>query len=697
MISLFSLHRCDHTPFWAAVSLAATLAATSALPVVAQQAAAPTGATAESEVFVPPPESVQADISEIDLDAIVRVEVDTKQPNYRVPWNIGGMGSGNGTGFLIGKNRFLTNAHVVSNGRLIYIKKVSDPRPYKARVVNIAHDCDLALLELESPDEFDGSFGTVEPLYLGGIPKLNTTVIAVGYPIGGERISVTRGVVSRVDFRTYSHSGVDNHLAIQVDAAINPGNSGGPILQSNQVVGVAFQGYSGSVAQNTGYMIPVPVVERFLKDVEDGSYDYYVDIATSTIGILNPAQRQALGLPDDSVGVMVCEPDAAGSAGGVLRTKDVLLSIDGYTIASDGFIEIDGERVDLNEIIERKFAGDTVLLEVWRDNEQVDIEVELKRFIPYTIQANQYDKQPNFVLFAGLQFQPVDRSVMSSHKIQDLQTRYYYSYFSSDELYRDKPQVIVLTAVLPDSVNTYLRPYVHKVVESINGKRIKVLQDVYDAFYEEHSEEGKEDYHVIRCVGEGRPLVLKREEAEVAHDRIKAKYNVGFDSKIEEPEILQLGDLINSDDEESEPEAEEPVDTEPASEPTPEPAAAKTVAPETAQNTVETAQNRVEYTVYFDSGSTWLDDTAKGVLNNAATVIQKPAEDPYEVAVKGYTDANGNIQINQTLSKLRAETVVDHLVKKGVEREIIQAHYMGESQSSGAKRSDRRVEVIATR
>lgn len=514
----------------------------------AQQEEIATGVKPDADM--PQPESVQADISEIDLDAIVRVEVDTKQPNYRVPWNVGGMGSGNGTGFLIGKNRFLTNAHVVSNGRLIYIKKVSDPRPYKARVVNIAHDCDLALLELESESDFSSGFKSVEPLYIGGIPKLNTTVVAVGYPIGGERISVTRGVVSRVDFRTYSHSGVDNHLTIQVDAAINPGNSGGPILQNNQVVGVAFQGYSGSVAQNTGYMIPVPVMKRFLKDVEDGTYDFYVDIATSTIGILNPAQRQALGLPNNGIGVMVCEPDAAGSAGGILKTKDVLLSIDGYTIASDGFIEIDGERIDLNEIIERKFAGDTVMLEVWRDKEQIDVEIELKRFIPYTIQANQYDEQPQFVLFAGMQFQPIDRSVMASHKIKDLQARYHYTYFSSDEIYKDKPQVIVLTAVLPDSVNTHLRPYVHKVVESINGKKIRILKDVYEAFKGDYVEEGKEAFHVIRCVGEGRPLVMKRDEAEVAHDRIRSKYNVGFDHHLEEPEILQLGDLLNLGDEE---------------------------------------------------------------------------------------------------------------------------------------------------
>lgn len=509
----------------------------------AAPAAAPAAPT-EPVVDIPPPESVQTDLSEIEFDAIVRVEVDTKQPNYRVPWNVGGMGSGNGTGFLVGPNRFLTNAHVVSNSRLIYIKKVNDPKPYQARVLFVAHDCDLAMLELESELDFEMGFKGVQPLFIGGTPKLNTTVIAVGYPVGGERISVTRGIVSRIDFRTYSHSGVDNHLAIQIDAAINPGNSGGPVLQNNQVVGVAFQGYSGDVAQNTGYMIPVPVIERFLKDVEDGDYDRYVDMATSVLNILNPAQRRALGLPNDGIGVMVAEADAAGSAGGILKTKDVLLSIDGHPIASDGFIEIDDERVDLNEIIERKFSGDTVDLEIWRDGAREEITITLKRFIPYLIQAVQYDQEPNFVLFAGLQFQPLDRNMMAAHNITDLKTRYFYSFFGQDEIYRERPQVIVLTEVLPDSTNTHLQDFVHRVVDSINGKKITLLQDVHDALYGEFHEEGHEEFHVIRLEGETRPLVLRRKDALLAHERIVAQYNVSSDHFIERPEILELEDLI---------------------------------------------------------------------------------------------------------------------------------------------------------
>ena len=102
---------------------------------------------------------------------------------------------------------------------------------------------------------------------------------------------------------------------------------------------------------------------------------------------------------------MVADPDAAGPAAGILETEDVLLSIDGHPIASDGFIRIDGERVNLNEIIERKYKGDTVDLEIWRKGKKKSVTLTLDRFLPYLMQANQYDKQPQFVLYAGMQFQ----------------------------------------------------------------------------------------------------------------------------------------------------------------------------------------------------------------------------------------------------------------------------------------------------
>ena len=462
-------------------------------------------------------------------EAVVRIENSTLTADYRTPWNTGRDGGGNGTGFMVAPNRFITNAHVVSDSRILYIKKVGDPKPYRANILHIAHDCDLAMLELEDPT----AFKDVEPLKIGGLPQLDTVVKTIGYPIGGERISVTSGVVSRIDFLTYSHSTTDNHLTIQIDAAINPGNSGGPVLQDGKVVGVAFQGYSGSVAQNTGYMIPVPVIQRFLKDVEDGRYDHYVDLSMAEFELLNPAQRSALGLPNDGLGIMVAYADPEGSAGGVLELGDVLLEIDGYPIYSNGLVKMNGENVNMNEIVERKFAGDKVQLKVWRDKKAFDTEITLKRFLPYLIASKRYGETPRFVMYAGLVFQPLDRNLVQAHGLNSLEVRYTFNNYSSDQIYKERPEVIILTTVLPDSINSQVQGFAKSIVDEVNGKKIRTLRDVYDAL---NVTDEDQEFVTIKCVGQSRPIVFESSRVEAAQKRIIEKYSVLKDHYLgEEP------------------------------------------------------------------------------------------------------------------------------------------------------------------
>lgn len=74
----------------------------------------------------------------------------------------------------------------------------------------------------------------------------------VGYPIGGDTISVTSGVVSRIEVSSYSHGSAEL-LAIQIDAAINSGNSGGPALTDDgKCAGIAFQTLVEEDAENIG-------------------------------------------------------------------------------------------------------------------------------------------------------------------------------------------------------------------------------------------------------------------------------------------------------------------------------------------------------------------------------------------------------------------------------------------------------------
>jgi S1-C subfamily serine protease len=449
-------------------------------------------------------------------ESVVRIEATSQEPDYNMPWNPGEVVSGVGTGFVISGDRIMTNAHVVSNAKFLTVSKEGDSNPYPARVLHIAHDCDLALLQVDNV-EF---FYRTTALEFGGIPPIESVVSAYGYPIGGKRLSVTRGIVSRIDFQAYSHSGIDSHLAIQIDAAINPGNSGGPVMQKGKVVGVAFQGYSGDVAQNVGYMIPTPVIERFLKDVEDGKYDQYVDLCITYHNLFNPAARRALGLKNEDNGVMVGSVYGGGSSEGILKRGDVLLKIDGLPISSDGSITLDKGVVPLTEVVERKFKGDSAKLEILRNGKKMHVDIRFDEPWPFLLQSNSYDKKPRFVMFGGLVFQPADQNFMQAHSPSDRRLNYLFDFFVEDEIYRNHPELVVLSNILADPVNSYAGEFRHSVVDTINGKKIKRLDDVAAAFAM------PVDYHVIKLAGVGRPIVLERKAVEEARPRIIERYGV---------------------------------------------------------------------------------------------------------------------------------------------------------------------------
>ncbi len=456
--------------------------------------------------------------------SVLRIEVATQVPDYSTPWNAGRFGGGIGTGFIIGPNRILTNAHVVSNARRLLVTAHGNPRKYPATVEFIAHDCDLALLSLEDFSDFE-DFPVFE---FGDIPSLESEVSAIGYPIGGDRISVTRGVVSRIDFQPYSHTRADSHLVIQIDAAINPGNSGGPVVQDGKVVGVAFQGLRQ--ADNTGYIIPNPVVRRFLTDIEDGSYDHYVEIGISDFKLFNPAMRRALGLADDDTGVLVTNVVPTGSADGSLKAGDILMAIDGLPVDSAGMVELDGSKVIYQEVVERKFAGDKVEMRVIRDGTWLDIEVELKPLKWAGMYAIQYGKAPRYVVFAGLVFQPLDTNLFAAAKFSDVTVRRLYTDYVSKGLFQKHRDVVVLTRVLSDSINSQLSEFEGRAVDKINGEEVADLAHAHELLA------GTPDggFHVIELFGVTRPVVLPAAGIEAANERVSRNYGISRLANLED-------------------------------------------------------------------------------------------------------------------------------------------------------------------
>ncbi|MEK7747360.1 MAG: serine protease, partial [Elusimicrobiota bacterium] len=173
---------------------------------------------------------------EKEARSVVQISVFSRRPNHAQPWQMSPEESAAGSGCVIAGERILTNAHVVSGQVYLQVRKAGDPRKYAARVEFTAHDSELAVLKVNDPSFYKGT----EPLALGGLPRQRDRVFAYGFPVGGEDLSVTEGIVSRIEVTDYAHSG-RGLLTIQTDAAINPGNSGGPALLEGKLIGITFQ------------------------------------------------------------------------------------------------------------------------------------------------------------------------------------------------------------------------------------------------------------------------------------------------------------------------------------------------------------------------------------------------------------------------------------------------------------------------
>jgi hypothetical protein len=174
-----------------------------------------------------------------------------------------------------------------------------------------------------------------------------------------------------------------------------------------------------------------------------------------------------------------------------------------------------------------------VAFDIWRDKQPMRVKVSLSTVWPYLIQGHAYDVRPRYVLYGGLLFQPLNLDLLEAYQAADLRLRHYFDYYILEEIYLEHPDVIVLTNLLPDPINTYLAPYRGGIVDEINGKKIRTLDDLARTFAE------PADRLVIKMIGDGPPLVLDPKQVEAARERIKTRYNVVREQNLQEQVIAK--------------------------------------------------------------------------------------------------------------------------------------------------------------
>jgi S1-C subfamily serine protease len=446
------------------------------------------------------------------LKGVVQVFLQAVRPSFTQPWTKSMPEGATGTGFVVDLSLRLlvTNAHCVEFGRTILVRKSNDHFQYEARLLAISHQVDIAILTVED-DQF---WLNTDAITMGDMCRMQHTVSVVGFPIGGETVSITRGVVSRIDWIPYSQAGGEGNLCVQVDAAINPGNSGGPALTNGKLAGIAFQGMGADEASNVGYIIPVTILKRVLDDFKHAAAEKGVRPPTGSAVVHwpkakgageplikvrpfgrfavqvqeaeSPYLRAAVKLPHNRTGVIVRKVSRVSNLYDILKNGDVITAIDGVAIGNEGRVIVPPlQPLDYQYIISSKLVGEPVTFTVCRDGNIIDLQSTVEN-PPMRVPLIHKEASISYIMFAGFVFSPLSEdSELGDNEIEEFIVRQQAELLMASkgkQFNKAGQQVVILTSVLPHRVSIgYDRLGTFSPVYKVDGKDIDNMEDLAKA------------------------------------------------------------------------------------------------------------------------------------------------------------------------------------------------------------------------
>ncbi|MBF5059559.1 PDZ domain-containing protein [Candidatus Neptunochlamydia vexilliferae] len=445
--------------------------------------------------------------------SLVKIFTTVKEYDYEFPWQPPTTYQASGSGFIIEGNRIITNAHVIANASFIEVSSAGSWERFEATVKVVGHDCDLALLEVDDPTFFKGKqfleFSDV-------LVEKEEEVQVHGFPMGGKGASATKGIVSRIEMMTYSHSRI-SLLISQIDAPINFGNSGGPVLSGGKVVGIVHQGWIDG--QNIGYMIPIPIIRHFLEEVERENYEGFPEFSFQFQPMRSAAMRKYYGIDKDQGGLLITDIAVNHFLSGFLERGDILIEVDGYPIDRHGRIYFDdiGLTLPFRYAIRMKHYGDPLKVNVIRDGELCAFETVIDAAQKGgDLVTFEYDKPPTYYILGGFVFQPLVTNCISLDNINAALT--FCNYAVTGKVTEDVDEVVILSHVLHDHANKGYQQFEKKIIDTVNGKKIRNLRDLIatlessDAPY----------YHIT--TSDNMEMIIDREVANERHQKILNRY-----------------------------------------------------------------------------------------------------------------------------------------------------------------------------
>jgi hypothetical protein len=338
-------------------------------------------------------------------------------------------------------------------------------------VLSVSHQVDLALITVKDKSFFEG----IKPLTFGELPKIEQKIAVFGYPTGGNTLSITQGIVSRIEHHRYVHSN-EKFLAIQVDAAINPGNSGGPAISDGKIIGVVMQ--NRTHAQSIGYLVPTVLIKHFLKDIEDGKYDGFAHTGLTIEKLENPTLREFYHLDENITGELVVDWVYNSTAKDVFKKGDIITAIDGHNIENDGTVEFRyHEYTSFNYYVDLHQMGESVLFDIIREGKAMRVSLPLKHRVDdmLLVKTKRYDTMPTYFIYGGYVFTKLTSNLIAAYGSSALELHYLATQYPTPE----RKEVVILLKVLASTLSVGNYNVTRWVIDKVNGETFPDFKTFY--------------------------------------------------------------------------------------------------------------------------------------------------------------------------------------------------------------------------
>ncbi len=453
-------------------------------------------------------------------DSVVKIYATMRAPDVIRPWQKQSAAESTGTGVVIEGRRILTNAHVVSYASQVFVEPNQSGEKLAATVEFIAPGIDLAVLRLD-----DGAFFEKRPPLPRAetLPEVKESVTVYGFPTGGTSLSITKGIVSRIEFVAYNPQ--TQALRVQIDAAVNPGNSGGPALVDDRMIGLVSSQVRG--AESIGYIIPTEEVDLFLKDIADGSFDHKPMMHDRLQSLENEALRARLGFSRKAVGMVVHAPDRDDDDY-PLRKWDTIVRIGDHEVDNVGMTRVrDDLRLRFEYYVQSLARDGKVPLTIVRDGKEMPVELPVAPRVDELIRPLR-GRYPSYFIYGPLVFSPASAEFVATLDRPGMQAMFGLiasplatrrgdrAAFPGEEL------VVISSPMFPHRIGKGYSNPLSKVVKEVNGVRIKNLRHLVETL-----RDSRDRYIAIDFDDRAsETIVLDREEALKATDEILSDNSV---------------------------------------------------------------------------------------------------------------------------------------------------------------------------